>query len=168
MARLPPCCRYRHSRLQLVARAGDCIFIRSSFVVAGNDCSGSGPLHRAARSGTGLSYRRDQGAGDARAGDAAARTTTNNLARVTAEWTALRLATREAGFDRLNAFLADQILTINAFNPLTAARLVPPLGRWRRFDAKRQQLMKAELERLAKTEGLSPDVYELVLKSLAV
>ena len=47
-------------------------------------------------------------------------------------------------------------------------RLAPPLGRWRRFDAKRQQLMKAELERLAKTEGLSPDVYELVLKSLAV
>ena len=47
-------------------------------------------------------------AGDARAGDAAARTTTNSLARVTAEWVALRLATREAGFDRLNAFLADQ------------------------------------------------------------
>ena len=47
-------------------------------------------------------------AGDTRAGDAAARTTTNSLARVTAEWVALRLGTREAGFDRLNAFLADQ------------------------------------------------------------
>lgn len=65
------------------------------------------------------------------------------------------------------AFLADQILAINAFNPLTAARLVPPLGRWRRFDASRQALMKAELERLSKAEGLSPDVYELVMKSLA-
>ena len=65
------------------------------------------------------------------------------------------------------AFLADQILAINAFNPLTAARLVPPLGRWRRFDASRQALMKVQLERLSKAEGLSPDVYELVMKSLA-
>ena len=65
------------------------------------------------------------------------------------------------------AFLADQILVINQFNPLTAARLVPPLGRWRRFDASRQALMKGELERLSKAEGLSPDVYELVMKSLA-
>ncbi len=65
------------------------------------------------------------------------------------------------------AFLADQILAINAFNPLTAARLVPPLGRWRRFDEKRQGLMKAQLERLAGTQGLSPDVTELVMKALA-
>ena len=65
------------------------------------------------------------------------------------------------------AFLADQILAINAFNPLTAARLVPPLGRWKRFDATRQALMKAQLERLAAAPGLSPDVYELVMKGLA-
>ncbi len=65
------------------------------------------------------------------------------------------------------AFLADQILVINEFNPLTAARMVPPLGRWRRFDASRQALMKAQLERLSKAPGLSPDVYELVMKSLA-
>jgi len=65
------------------------------------------------------------------------------------------------------AFLADQILAINAFNPLTAARLVPPLGRWRRFDASRQALMKAQLERLAAAKELSRDVYELVMKGLA-
>ena len=65
------------------------------------------------------------------------------------------------------AFLADQILAINDFNPLTAARLVPPLGRWRRFDDARQALMRAQLERLAGAKGLSPDVYELVMKSLA-
>jgi len=65
-------------------------------------------------------------------------------------------------------FLADQILAINAFNPLTAARLVPPLGRWKRFDPARQALMKAQLERLAATPDLSRDVYELVMKGLAV
>jgi len=65
------------------------------------------------------------------------------------------------------AFLADQILAINAFNPLTAARLVPPLGRWKRFDPARQTLMKAQLERLAATPDLSRDVYELVMKGLA-
>jgi aminopeptidase N len=64
------------------------------------------------------------------------------------------------------AFLADQILAINAFNPLTAARLVPPLGRWKRFDPARQALMKTQLERLASTKELSRDVYELVAKSL--
>jgi hypothetical protein len=44
-------------------------------------------------------------AGDARAGDAAARTTTNKVARVAAEWAALRLAPRETGgYDRLIAW----------------------------------------------------------------
>jgi len=65
------------------------------------------------------------------------------------------------------AFLANQILAINAFNPLTAARLVPPLGRWKRFDPSRQALMKAQLERLAAAKDLSRDVYELVSKGLA-
>ena len=64
------------------------------------------------------------------------------------------------------AFLADQILAINAFNPLTAARLVPPLGRWKRFDATRQALMKSQLERLAASPILSRDVSELVMKGL--
>ena len=32
-------------------------------------------------------------------------------------------------------FLADMILAVDRLNPQTAARLVPPLGRWRRFDA---------------------------------
>jgi aminopeptidase N len=64
------------------------------------------------------------------------------------------------------AFLADQILTVNAFNPLTAARMVAPLGRWRRFDVKRQALMKAQLERLAAAPDLSRDVLELVTKGL--
>jgi aminopeptidase N len=34
-------------------------------------------------------------------------------------------------------FLADTILAVDKLNPQTAAKLVPPLGRWRRFDAGR-------------------------------
>ncbi|MGA9583182.1 MAG: aminopeptidase N [Allosphingosinicella sp.] len=63
-------------------------------------------------------------------------------------------------------FLADMILAVDRLNPQTAARLVPPLGRWRRFDSARQDLMKAELERIVATPGLSKDVFEQASKSL--
>ncbi|HEU0100067.1 MAG TPA: aminopeptidase N [Allosphingosinicella sp.] len=63
-------------------------------------------------------------------------------------------------------FLADMILAVDRLNPQTAARLVPPLGRWRRFDPARQDLMKAELERIVATGGLSKDVFEQASKSL--
>jgi len=64
------------------------------------------------------------------------------------------------------AFLADRILELDKLNPQVAARLVGPLGRWRRFDPSRQTLMKKELTRIADTDALSRDVYELVEKSL--
>jgi aminopeptidase N len=64
-------------------------------------------------------------------------------------------------------FLADMILAVDALNPQTAARLVPPLGRWRRFDERRAALMKAELERIVATAGVSKEVYEQASKSLA-
>jgi aminopeptidase N len=63
-------------------------------------------------------------------------------------------------------FLADMVLAVDRLNPQTAARLVPPLGRWRRFDPARQDLMKAELERIVATPGLSKDVFEQASKSL--
>ena len=65
------------------------------------------------------------------------------------------------------SFVADQIMAIDAFNPQTAARLAPTLGRWKRFDPARQALMRRELERMAAAPGLSKDVTELVTKSLA-
>ena len=64
-------------------------------------------------------------------------------------------------------FLADQILAVDRFNPTTAARLVDPLGGWRRYKPELGRLMKAELERILKTEGLSKNVFELVSRSLA-
>ena len=62
--------------------------------------------------------------------------------------------------------IADTLLAADRINPQVAARLVPPLGRWRRFDEKRAALMRAELERIVATSGLSKDVFEQASKSL--
>jgi aminopeptidase N len=63
-------------------------------------------------------------------------------------------------------FLADMILAVDRLNPQTAAKLVPPLGRWRRMDEPRAALMRGALERITKTAGLSKDVFEQASKSL--
>ncbi|MEW6593644.1 MAG: aminopeptidase N [Thermodesulfobacteriota bacterium] len=63
-------------------------------------------------------------------------------------------------------FLADQILALDPMNPQVAARLATRLSRWRRYDTGRQDLMRAELERLMAAQ-LSRDLYEVVQKSLA-
>lgn len=62
--------------------------------------------------------------------------------------------------------IADLILALDPLNPQTAARFVPPLGRWRRVEAKRARLMRAELERIAAAPNLSRDTLEQVTKSL--
>ena len=64
-------------------------------------------------------------------------------------------------------FLADEVIGIGRTNPGAAARLAVPLGRWKRFDATRAGLMRAELERIAAEPKLSRDVFEIVSKSLA-
>ena len=63
-------------------------------------------------------------------------------------------------------FLGDRIIELDALNPHIAARLIPPLGRWQRFDGARQVMMKAELTRILDAKGLSSDTYELATKSL--
>ena len=65
------------------------------------------------------------------------------------------------------AFLAAMIIAADKLNPQIAARMVPPLGRWRRFEPKRAALMREQLERVAATPGLSKDVFEQASKSLA-
>jgi aminopeptidase N len=62
--------------------------------------------------------------------------------------------------------LADLIIDSDRINPQVAARLIPPLGRWRRFNDPRAALMRAELERILQSPGLSKDVYEQASKSL--
>ena len=64
-------------------------------------------------------------------------------------------------------FLADLVIELNGFNPQIASRQLAPLTRWRKYDAARQALMKAELERIRSSGELSSDVFEVVSKSLA-
>ncbi|MFT3929960.1 MAG: aminopeptidase N [Spongiibacteraceae bacterium] len=64
-------------------------------------------------------------------------------------------------------FLADQVITLNALNPQIAARQLAPLSKWKKYPAAAQQMMIAELKRIAAEPNLSRDVYEVVSKSLA-
>ena len=64
------------------------------------------------------------------------------------------------------AFLADQVIAIDAFNPQVAARMARAFDRWRKFDAGRRQHASAALERIRDAQGLSNDVAEIVSKAL--
>ena len=63
-------------------------------------------------------------------------------------------------------FIADRVIEIDPKNPQVAARMVEALTRWQRFDKNRQQLMRAQLQRVQANPQISNDVYELVTKSL--
>ena len=65
------------------------------------------------------------------------------------------------------AFLADQVIAIDAFNPKVAARISRAFDRWRKFDPSRRQHAGAALARIRDSQGLSADVAEIVGKALA-
>ena len=80
------------------------------------------------------------------------------------------LTGNQAAFHRADGagyrLIADLVIALDPKNPQTAARMIPPLGRWKRFDEGRQALMRAELERILAQPGLSRDVTEQASKSL--
>ena len=63
--------------------------------------------------------------------------------------------------------IADMVIELDQQNPQTAARFIPPLGRWRRYERERSELMRLALEKIAAQNELSKDVREQVMKSLA-
>lgn len=63
-------------------------------------------------------------------------------------------------------FLIDVLIRANKSNPQIASRLIEPLIRFSRYDEQRQTLMKRGLERLAKLEDLSKDLFEKIDKAL--
>ena len=67
-----------------------------------------------------------------------------------------------SGYD----FLTEQVLQLNFINPQVASRMVRPLMNWRQYETQRSQLMREHLEQIKAHQGLSPDVYEIVTKSL--
>jgi aminopeptidase N len=58
-------------------------------------------------------------------------------------------------------FLADWLLKVDAANPQMAARLSTAFDTWRRYDADRQALVSAQLDRIA-SAGISRDLGEMV------
>jgi aminopeptidase N len=65
------------------------------------------------------------------------------------------------------AFIADQVIALDAINPQVAARLARGLDRWRKFDPGRQAHAKAALERIRGIKGVSKGVLEVANRALA-
>lgn len=65
------------------------------------------------------------------------------------------------------AFLAEQVIALDRFNPQVAARLARGFDRWRKFDAGRQAHARAALERIRDSGELSRDMREVVSRILA-
>jgi aminopeptidase N len=63
-------------------------------------------------------------------------------------------------------FAADQVLALDPTNPQLAAAIAGAFNLWRRFDEVRREMMRAALQRIAAAPGLSPDVTEVVTRTL--
>jgi aminopeptidase N len=64
------------------------------------------------------------------------------------------------------AFVADQVLTLDPTNPQLASSIAGAFNLWKRFAEPRRAQMKSALERIAKGPALSPDVSEIVGRTL--
>ena len=64
------------------------------------------------------------------------------------------------------AFAADQVLALDATNPQLASTIAGAFALWKRFPTQRRALMWAALSRIARAPGLSPDVTEIVTRTL--
>ena len=60
----------------------------------------------------------------------------------------------------------DWLLRLDPVNPQIAARLSGAFESWRNYDADRQAMMRAQLERIAATQGISPNTGEMVARML--
>ncbi|AYN26839.1 membrane alanyl aminopeptidase [Buttiauxella ferragutiae ATCC 51602] len=64
-------------------------------------------------------------------------------------------------------FMVEMLSELNHRNPQVASRLIEPLIRLKRYDEKRQEMMRAALEQLKGLENLSGDLFEKISKALA-
>jgi aminopeptidase N len=67
-----------------------------------------------------------------------------------------------AGYD----LLADWLIQLDPVNPQTTARMITSFDAWKRYDADRQNKMRAALKRIADTPNLSRDTNEMVTRIL--
>ncbi|WP_170436812.1 aminopeptidase N [Ruegeria arenilitoris] len=80
------------------------------------------------------------------------------------------LAMNHAGFHHASgasyALLADWLIRLDPVNPQTTARMCTPFQTWKRYDADRQDLIRAQLTRIAETPNLSRDTTEMISRIL--
>ncbi len=62
--------------------------------------------------------------------------------------------------------VGEVVRALDAINPQTAARIVAVFETWKRYDEKRQKLMRAELTEVTKRNDLSANLFELINKML--
>ena len=67
-----------------------------------------------------------------------------------------------AGYD----LLANWLIRLDPVNPQTTARMTTAFQNWRRYDADRQGMMRAALQRILATPNLSGDTSEMVTRLL--
>jgi aminopeptidase N len=65
------------------------------------------------------------------------------------------------------AFLAEQVIALDAINPQVAARMARGFDRWRKFDGQRQTRAREALERIRDAKEVSRGVIEIVSRALA-
>ncbi|MBU6298123.1 MAG: aminopeptidase N [Alphaproteobacteria bacterium] len=64
------------------------------------------------------------------------------------------------------ALVGETIRKLDNINAMVAARMAGAFETWRRFDERRQALMRGELETMAKTPGISANLFEVATKML--
>jgi aminopeptidase N len=64
------------------------------------------------------------------------------------------------------AFAADQVRALDATNPQLASTIAGAFNLWKRYSEPRRNLMQRALQKIAKTPNLSPDVSEVVTRTL--
>ncbi len=71
-----------------------------------------------------------------------------------------------AGDGRGYALVGETVRALDSLNPKMSAGMASAFENWRRYDAPRQALMRGELEKILKTEGISPNLFEVASKIL--
>jgi aminopeptidase N len=64
------------------------------------------------------------------------------------------------------ALVGETLRSLDAINPQVTARMAGAFENWRRYDERRQTLMRAELEKALQMKPLSSNLYEVAGKML--
>ncbi len=65
------------------------------------------------------------------------------------------------------ALVGEVIRQLDPINPQISARLAGGFESWRRYDVRRQDMMRAEMEKIRALTGISPNLFEIVSKMLS-